>query len=846
MLSQHIPPSLLFSQGDGVTRSCGWSLNAVFNRKLTLISLNVNGLRQASKRRALFKDLRSYKADLYLLQETHSTPVDQKIWSAEWGGKTFFSHGRSNSKGVCVLVKRDIDLQVTQVHADTDGRLLIIQISAEGETSTIANIYAPIQTEARDQVSFIASCELALSNLNIQSLFMGGDFNTQLTSSTTQPEGSSISSGAVYRNHIHAIMEDYSLMDIWREKNPKSSRGTFHRGAYSARLDYWLIPQHLQIPSSSIEIVPHPLSDHSILKLEIGQTLDTRGPGHWRFDNTFLGDADYREKMLQHINTVKQEELSDPNLRWEWVKYKIRLFTIEYSSSKKRKQRQEIKELQDRLKLLAELQDLRGSPDTLEEVASIKRQLKEIALLEANKTIFRAKASWTMEGEKPSAYFLGLEKRKSKNMTITALKDERGRILTSNQQILERQKTYFTSIYEVPTGVVDPLENFPLSREDVPHISDLDQIALDRPFTVEELHFALKSLNKGKSPGSDGITPEFYLQFWEVLHPLYMESIIFSLQNGSLTEGQRSGLIKLIPKKDLDRQDIANWRPITLLNVDFKIFSKAISARIQSCISQIVSHDQTGFIRGRYIGSNLFNIQSLMDHVEATDSSAFLLAIDYTKAFDTVRWELIFKALDLFGFGDYITSAIKMMFNGIKTAVCNAGFSSSYFFPSGLAVNTHKSHLPLLGNHRHPPTVFRGIGVTNKIKILGLIFKRNISEEDQYILNFEPQLQSIRKTCKTWINRDMSLKGKVTLIKSLLISLLQYPCACTITPPRVYTEFKKIMVDFLWSGKKTKIAYALLIQNIDYGGLQLPDLEYRVMTSLLTWIRNLWRQPDSA
>lgn len=535
------------------------------------------------------------------------------------------------------------------------------------------------------------------------------------------------------------------------------------------------------------------------------------------------------------------------------------------------------------------------------------------------KTIFRARARWAMEGEKPSAYFLGLERRKTKDMTITALKDENGRILTSNQEILERQKSYFTKIYEESPDPLYPIADFDLSRDDVPNISDLDKVRLERPFTPEELFSALKSLNKGKSPGSDGITPEFYLQFWDSLCDPFMDSILFSLDNGILSEGQRTGLIKLIPKKDLDRQEIANWRPITLLNVDFKILSKAISARIQSCITQIIAPDQTGFIRGRYIGTNLINVRSLIDHVDASDSSGLLLAVDYQKAFDTVRWELIFTALDLFGFGNYIVSAIKTMFKGIKTAVCNAGYSSSFFSPSrgvrqgccaspslftitvellailvrnsvavkgilvdqsefkisqyaddstffvrdfhalqslldllnrftkfsGLAINPRKSHLLLLGNHRHHPTEFNGIKVVQQVKILGIIFRRRMTDSEQYNLNFQPHLQRIKQICKAWANRDMSLKGKVTLIKSLIISLLQYPCSCTITPPRVFPEFKKIMVDFLWSGKRSKIAYALLIQDIDHGGLNLPDLLDRVSTSLISWIRNLWRHQDS-
>lgn len=146
----------------------------------------------------------------------------------------------------------------------------------------------------------------------------------------------------------------------------------------------------------------------------------------------------------------------------------------------------------------------------------------------------------------------------------------------------------------------------------------------------------------------------------------------------------------------------------------------------------------------------------------------------------------------------------------------------------------------MLGNHRHPPLEFQGIQVVNQVTILGMFFRRNITEEENYALNFQPQLQWIKPVCKVWINSDMSLKGKVTLlIKSLMISLLQYPAAATTTPPRAF-------LDFLWSVKRSKITYALLIQDIDHGGLTLPELETRVTASLLAWIRHLWFNPESA
>lgn len=134
-------------------------------------------------------------------------------------------------------------------------------------------------------------------------------------------------------------------------------------------------------------------------------------------------------------------------------------------------------------------------------------------------------------------------------------------------------------------------------------------------------------------------------------------------------------------KNSQDRTSLDNWRPITLLNSDFKIFSKALANRLQSCIKEVISDDQTGFVKGRTIGMNLTNIQMAIDQTNASNSNGLLLAVDYRKAFGTVRWDLIFHAMELFGVGDYITSAVKILFNDIKTCTVNNGLSSDYFHP---------------------------------------------------------------------------------------------------------------------------------------------------------------------
>jgi len=118
--------------------------------------LNVRGLRNQEKRRSIFLYLKKQKANIYLLQETFSNCKDERIWSAEWGGQIFYSHGSDHSKGVCVLIKRNSPIQVGIVELDMNGRYIILRRKTPGETSfNVVNIYAP--TDYREQTNFIES-----------------------------------------------------------------------------------------------------------------------------------------------------------------------------------------------------------------------------------------------------------------------------------------------------------------------------------------------------------------------------------------------------------------------------------------------------------------------------------------------------------------------------------------------------------------------------------------------------------------------------------------------------------------------------------------------------------------
>ena len=114
--------------------------------------------------------------------------------------------------------------------------------------------------------------------------------------------------------------------------------------------------------------------------------------------------------------------------------------------------------------------------------------------------------------------------------------------------------------------------------------------------TVSELKNSLNTFDRNETPGSDGLPFEFYLTFWEDI-----EHIL----------AQRQGILSIIPKKGKDCELLKNWRPLSLLNFDYKLLTKCLSIRLKKVLPNIIHRDQTGFLKGRCIGENINKVLNI-------------------------------------------------------------------------------------------------------------------------------------------------------------------------------------------------------------------------------------------
>ena len=166
-----------------------------------------------------------------------------------------------------------------------------------------------------------------------------------------------------------------------------------------------------------------------------------------------------------------------------------------------------------------------------------------------------------------------------------------------------------------------------------PYISAGEQTICEGRLTLKEIYEALSNLPSNKTPGNDGLNREFYLAFFDLLGNEVLASLNYSYQLGK------------------NKRYIKNWRPISLLNVDTKILSKALASRLKKVINTLISPVQTAYVPGRYIGDSVRLISDLLEYTDRHNISGFLLTADMEKAFNSLDHQLLIAALKKYGLG---------------------------------------------------------------------------------------------------------------------------------------------------------------------------------------------------
>ena len=598
--------------------------------------------------------------------------------------KTLITYGLQN--GVCILFNNNFDFHIEKVFIDPQGRFIICNIKTNENCLTLANIYAPNE----DNPAFFLNFFEHLTDFKGDDIIMGGDYNLVLDLDKDKR-------GSLAKTHqnsvkiIHKFSEKLDLVDVWRVLHPDTSGFTWrqHHPRIQCRLNFFLVSQSTVNITTLTDIVPGCKTDHSMITLRFSLHSNPRGPGFWKLNTSFLTELEYINQIKTTIQETydeyKNDESVNPSLLWEMIKLKVREKSLRYSKNKMKQAKQREIYLEQTIARLQEELDNKTTGDTLfslldEQLNNSRHELEKIIEFRTKGAVLRSKTRRYNEGEKNTKYFLNLEKRHFKQGTISQIKTNDHEFVTSDKKILTECVSFYKDLYSSKSMTYrqNDATFFP-EREDENTIQEQELIVCKGALTEKECLEALKDMGTEKTPGTDGLPAEFYEVFWKDISAILIRALNYAYKTGQLSVTQRRGIIKLIPKKDAEPFFTKNWRPLTLLNCDNKIAAKSIANRLKPSLPNLINYDQTGFIKGRFIGENIRLINSVICYAKDKNIPGLLLFLDFEKAFDTIEWSFIRKTFQHFGFGSSMLKWLNLFYCHPESCVLNNGWASDFF-----------------------------------------------------------------------------------------------------------------------------------------------------------------------
>lgn len=661
------------------------------NLNLKVLSLNVRGINEERKRKSLFRWVKRNHVDVLFFQETYCTEKVEQVWKNQWGGNIISSYGTNHSKGVTVLFKPGLDVDILNTKRDDNGRMLLLDVRIQGTVFKLVNIYSP--NSQHNQTQFFNRLKQIMAEYidDHDNILIGGDFNFIVDINLDRKGGSEIRKTQTRErisNCLDEIMSTFNLQDIWRVKNPDTKRFTWHRreNQIHSRLDYWLISKALQDHVEKVDILPAIRTDHSAITVDFKSFKDEeKGRGYWRLNTTFLEEATFIQGILEQKETWLMEvaTTNDARERWEYLKYKIRQYATQYGKQRAKDRRERENNLEKRLKTLEEECDKLdlGTEEytrNTEEIGTVKAELQELDDYKIKGLILRSRCQWYEEGEKSTKYFLKLETRNREQKTMNKLRKETGEYTVDPQEIRKMQAEFYQNLYKLKqTAEPDETCGY-LADIEVPTLNEEDRGTCEGLLTFKECETVLRTFKNGKAPGNDGIPAEFYKKFWPVFGTFLVDSLNTSYMKGELSSSQKQAVIALIDKGK-DRTLLKNWRPISLLNVDAKLASKVIASRMVKVLPKLLHENQVGYVQDRNITENIRTIQDLLNTTKIKETPGLMIMIDFEKAFDSLDWKFLDLALKKFEFGPSVINWVKTFYTGASSCVINNGVTSQYF-----------------------------------------------------------------------------------------------------------------------------------------------------------------------
>lgn len=299
----------------------------------------------------------------------------------------------------------------------------------------------------------------------------------------------------------------------------------------------------------------------------------------------------------------------------------------------------------------------------LQEVKTIKEEIDKLLKDEIEKELRFVKQQYYETGPKATRILARRIRKQQVQSTIPKIRDpQSGKLEYEVAEIENIFKNYYKKLYSQPPLSSEEAKRQFLNSLDLPAIGELQNNKLTAPITPDEISKTISRLKANKTPGGDGFPSEWYRAFKQELIPLLTASFNWTLKEGQLPPSWKEAIISLVPKEGKDTEYCNNYRPISVLNVDYKIYTSIIAQRYKTLMNDLIDEDPTGFIAGRQTQDSIRRTIQIINTIQSNKNSAILLSLDAEKAFDSVNWNFLYLVLERFGFNKDSVNCVKTIY----------------------------------------------------------------------------------------------------------------------------------------------------------------------------------------
>ncbi len=726
LLDEHAP--LRLRGGMEPNRGARRSAEKLAKRDAVRIgTLNINGYGRTepghpdNKWGSVHRMMRANKIAVLLVQEAHLDEDRVRHIEKFTAGKLkihFSPHPErpTQRNGVAVVLnKRLVHAAGSKATEISPGRAIQVSIPwQQNDHLHVLCVYAPSANDTERKEFYNEIIEFYQTHPDLpRPTVMAGDFNNAEDVLDRIPAHDEPEASVEILDELKSYL-GLMLVDGWRATFPTTKAFTFQRSTTLSRLDRIYVTEHTFRTARAWSISEADVrSDHSMVSVDlVREKSPEMGHGRPVFPAHLLKDKTLSQRMkacgMQALNDVRAlreagARSADHNPQTILARLKKDWMAL----ARAREKTMVPKLLRETQMLEAAVREI--SKDTMladaertAQTAALTAQIRALKQKRVNQLKCKARARHRLEGETPTKYWTGLHKEVKPRDTMYALEradivqpdgspvyveDSAGMAATARQHHmdLQRDDASARSPEAREADIRKALDAITVS------IPEEDREEMGQLVTYEECVLALQYSKSASSPGLDGITYEV----WKALHGRFVEDAkhpsrsqfdvlallreVFAdvqLHGVEPTAGFADGWMCPLYKLKGDKAKIASYRPITLLNTDYKLLTKVLALRLAAVAPEIVHPSQAGFVPGRRLRDQTQLAKLMINWAEATETNGAIVALDQEKAYDKISHDYLWRVLDKYGVPQSFIRTLQALYAHAHTSVMINGVLS--------------------------------------------------------------------------------------------------------------------------------------------------------------------------